>query len=119
MVLNSSDLTSQEAYIAVNGCIQPANTQPQVGPQGPAGPRGYRGFDGPSGPSGPSGAPGSTISVTGPTGTLIVRVVHARDIKVSDSKASDPYALILFPNNKEHKTSIINNTLNPIWKETF
>jgi Ca2+-dependent lipid-binding protein len=53
------------------------------------------------------------------TGTLKVRVVHARDVRIADSSSSDPYAIVLFPNRKEHRTSTISNTLNPIWNEQF
>ena len=52
-------------------------------------------------------------------GTLKIKIVHARDIIKADSNASDPYAIVLFPNEKEHKTSTISSTLNPIFNETF
>lgn len=52
-------------------------------------------------------------------GLLVVRVVHARQLRAADKNSSDPYAVVLFPNKKEHKTATISTTLNPIWKERF
>jgi len=52
-------------------------------------------------------------------GTILLNVVWAKDLRVADTKSSDPYAEIVLPNNKVLKTSVISNCLNPIWEESF
>ena len=51
------------------------------------------------------------------SGTLKVKVVHARDIKAADGKTSDPYCVVMFPDKKEEQTTTISKTTNPIWNE--
>jgi len=46
-----------------------------------------------------------------------VKVVHAKNLRVADRTSSDPYTIVIFPNQKEKKTSIINKCLNPIWND--
>lgn len=48
-----------------------------------------------------------------------INIIHAREVKIADSKSSDPYAIVKFPNGKEKETSVISNSLNPIWNESF
>lgn len=52
-------------------------------------------------------------------GTLIFRVIHAKELKAADGTTSDPYCSINLPDNSELKTSTINKTINPIWNETL
>lgn len=50
-------------------------------------------------------------------GTLVIRVIHAKELKAADGKTSDVYCSINLPNGESMKTSIINKTINPIWNE--
>jgi len=52
-------------------------------------------------------------------GTLIIRVIHAKELKAADGSTSDPYCTINLPDSTELKTSTINKTVNPIWNEKF
>ena len=52
-------------------------------------------------------------------GTLIIRVVHAKELKAADGQTSDPFCTINFPDATSLKTSTINKTINPIWNERF
>ncbi|KRX05859.1 C2 domain [Pseudocohnilembus persalinus] len=52
-------------------------------------------------------------------GKLKINVVHARELRVADSKSSDPFTQITFPNGQEKKTSVISSSLNPIWNSSF
>jgi Ca2+-dependent lipid-binding protein len=36
-----------------------------------------------------------------------------------DSKDSDAYATIIFPDGKKVNTETIDNTVNPLWKQLF
>lgn len=45
-------------------------------------------------------------------GELIVKVVHARELKAD---SPDPYVTITFPGGKELKTETISSTINPIF----
>lgn len=47
-------------------------------------------------------------------GKLKVKIVHARDLKAADNNASDPYAIVLFPDQTEKTTNTISKTLNPM-----
>jgi len=53
------------------------------------------------------------------SGTLVIRVIHAKDLKAADGSTSDPYCSINFPDNTDISTSTINRTVNPIWNETI
>lgn len=49
-------------------------------------------------------------------GTLIVKVVHARELQ---GKSPDPYVAITFPGNKEFKTESISSSTNPIFNQAL
>ncbi|GFN89716.1 extended synaptotagmin-like protein 2 [Plakobranchus ocellatus] len=58
-----------------------------------------------------------------PQGVVRVKIVEAKDLIAADFKlvgkgTSDPYAVVKV-GAKTVKTSIINNTLTPVWNETF
>ena len=48
-----------------------------------------------------------------------MNVVHGKDIMKGDSKDSDAYATIVFPDGKKTNTETIDNTVNPLWKQLF
>ncbi|KAL4493478.1 hypothetical protein ABPG72_007486 [Tetrahymena utriculariae] len=52
-------------------------------------------------------------------GTLVVNVVMAQNLKIADSKSSDPYVEVTFPNKKKFSTPYIPENLNPIWNAEF
>jgi len=58
-----------------------------------------------------------------PMGVLQVKIISGRDLKASDKKifskdSSDPYVICKVASHK-HKTEIQEDTLNPVWNETF
>lgn len=52
-------------------------------------------------------------------GTLVIRVVHAKDLKAADGSTSDPYCEINFPDGTSLKSGTINKTVNPIWNDVI
>ncbi|CAN4076884.1 unnamed protein product [Withania somnifera] len=54
-------------------------------------------------------------------GVLSVTVISAEDIPVSDLMGkSDPFVVVIMKKSEQkNKTRVLNNTLNPVWNQTF
>lgn len=54
-------------------------------------------------------------------GVLCLTFVRAENLPIGDvfTRSSDPYVKFFGHNNKELRTRVINQSLNPVWKETF
>lgn len=52
-------------------------------------------------------------------GKLKVNIIHAKDLRIADSKSSDPYTVIRFPGGQEAETKVISSCLFPYWNESF
>ena len=50
-------------------------------------------------------------------GTLVVRVVHGKDLRPADGDTSDPFCEVKFPDEKTLSSETVNKTLNPIWNQ--
>ena len=50
-------------------------------------------------------------------GTLVVRVVHGKDLRPADGTTSDPYFTVQFPDGNVVSGEKINKTLTPIWNQ--
>jgi len=58
-----------------------------------------------------------------PMGVLQIKIVEGKDLKASDKKifgkdSSDPYVICKVGSQK-HETNVIEDTLNPVWNDTF
>ena len=53
-------------------------------------------------------------------GTLELKLIHGSSLLAMDNNGkSDPYCVFTMPDKKELKSRVINNSLNPIWKQDF
>ena len=52
-------------------------------------------------------------------GTIHINTVFGKNIKAGDSKTSDPYVKLTFPDDKKIESKTIYKTCNPIWNEKF
>ena len=52
-------------------------------------------------------------------GSLIVKLVHARELSVEKGTIPDPYCTLSFPGGSELKSDTISSSTNPLWNQTF